>query len=765
MTLPHFAVALILGALPGVVSFDSVLGYPLHHRHHHAPSRSPQDPYYLTIQRRPQKTLPPPLPRTLHPAPALRASRAHGLRTPRPPPGDCPAGAPGANVTDSGAPCLRWVDVPPFLARSPPAGWAQLRGQRHNFCRSPDGAGRPWCFYGDARGKVDWGYCDCRRGPAFPILRLVGGSSVREGRVEVYHAGQWGTVCDDQWDDADAEVVCRQLGLSGIAKAWNQAYFGEGSGPVMLDEVRCTGNELSIEQCPKSSWGEHNCDHKEDAGVSCTPLTDGVIRLAGGKGSHEGRLEVYHRGQWGTVCNDGWTDLNTYVVCRQLGFKYGKQASANHFEESMGPIWLDGVSCSGKEASFLQCSQRPWGSHDCSHREDVGISCYPGGNGFRFSLGFPIRLMDGENKKEGRVEVFINGQWGTVCDDGWTDKDATVICRQLGYKGPARARSMAYFGEGEGPIHMDNVKCTGNERSLADCVRQNIGDHNCRHSEDAGVICDYLGKKASGNNSKESLSSVCGLRLLPRRQKRIIGGKNSLRGSWPWQVSLRLKSSHGDGRLLCGATLLSSCWVLTAAHCFKRYGNSTRNYVVRVGDYHTLVPEEFEEEIRVEQIVTHRLYRPHSNDYDIALVRLQGPEEQCARLSSHVLPACLPRWRERPQKRAHNCYVTGWGDTGPAYSRTLQQGAIPLLPKRFCEHRYKGRFTRRMLCAGNLHEHKRVDSCQGDSGGPLVCERLGERWVVYGVTSWGYGCGVKDSPGVYTEVSAFVPWIKRVTKL
>lgn len=165
MKLPHFAVALILGALPGVVSFDSVLGYPLHHRYHHAPSRGPQDPYYLATQRRPQKTPPPPpLPRVLHPPPALRASRAHGLRMTRPPPGDCPAGAPGANVTDSGAPCLRWADVPPFLALSPPAGWAQLRGQRHNFCRSPDGAGRPWCFYGDARGKVDWGYCDCRRG-------------------------------------------------------------------------------------------------------------------------------------------------------------------------------------------------------------------------------------------------------------------------------------------------------------------------------------------------------------------------------------------------------------------------------------------------------------------------------------------------------------------------------------------------------------------------------------------------------------------------
>lgn len=70
-----------------------------------------------------------------------------------------------------------------------------------------------------------------------------------------------------------------------------------------------------------------------------------------------------------------------------------------------------------------------------------------------------------------------------------------------------------------------------------------------------------------------------------------------------------------------------------------------------------------------------------------------------------------------------------------------------------------------MLCAGNIQEQKRVDSCQGDSGGPLMCERPGESWVVYGVTSWGYGCGVKDSPGVYTKVSSFVPWIKSVTKL
>ncbi|XP_040823181.1 neurotrypsin isoform X2 [Ochotona curzoniae] len=767
MTLARLVVALVLGSLPKVTSFEPVVRYPGHRL---PSSLNTKDSYVLPEAQQPLRTPPPLLvPRFSRPPRALPARRLHAPlqagHTPRPRPGGCPADQPWINVTDFGAPCLLWAEVPPFLERSPPTGWAQLRGQRHNFCRSLDSAGSPWCFYRDAHGKVDWGYCDCRQDAVLPVIRLVGGSSVHEGRVELYHAGQWGTVCDDQWDDADAEVVCRQLGLSGIAKAWNKAYFGEGSGPIMLDEVRCTGNELSIEQCPKRSWGEHNCGHKEDAGVSCTPLTDGIIRLAGGKSNQEGRLEVYYRAQWGTVCDDGWTELNTYVVCRQLGFKYGKQVSANHLEVSAGPIWLDDVSCSGKESSLLQCSRRQWGRHDCGHREDVAIACYPGSDGHRLALGFPIRLMDGENKKEGRVEVFIGGQWGTICDDGWTDKDATVICRQLGYKGPARARTMAYFGEGKGPIHVDNVKCTGNERSLADCIKQDIGKHNCRHSEDAGVICDYFSKKASSNSNIESVSSVCGIRLLHRRQKRIIGGKNSLRGGWPWQVSLRLKSSHGDGRLLCGATLLSSCWVLTAAHCFKRYGNSTRNYAVRVGDYHTLVPEEFEEEIGVQQIVIHREYKPHSSDYDIALVRLQGPQEQCVRFSSHVLPACLPFRRERPQKTASNCYITGWGDTGRAYSRTLQQAAIPLLPKRFCEERYKGRFTGRMLCAGNLQEHQRVDSCQGDSGGPLMCERPGQSWVVYGVTSWGHGCGAKDSPGVYTKVSAFVPWIKSVTQL
>lgn len=94
-----------------------------------------------------------------------------------------------------------------------------------------------------------------------------------------------------------------------------------------------------------------------------------------------------------------------------------------------------------------------------------------------------------------------------------------------------------------------------------------------------------------------------------------------------------------------------------------RFGTGPRSYAIRVGDHHTLVPEEFEEELGVQQIVVHPDYRLDGSDYDIALVRLRG-QEHCASLGSHVRPACLPLPRERPQRTASNCYITGWGDTG-----------------------------------------------------------------------------------------------------
>ena len=100
-------------------------------------------------------------------------------------------------------------------------------------------------------------------------VRLVGGANYSEGRVEVNYNGTWGTVCDDSWSIQDANVVCKQLGYSRATAAYSNAYFGTGSGLIYLDDVTCFGMESRLDQCLASQWGQHNCRHYEDAGVSC----------------------------------------------------------------------------------------------------------------------------------------------------------------------------------------------------------------------------------------------------------------------------------------------------------------------------------------------------------------------------------------------------------------------------------------------------------------------------------------------------------------
>jgi len=285
---------------------------------------------------------------------------------------------------------------------------------------------------------------------------------------------------------------------------------------------------------------------------------------------------------------------------------------------------------------------------------------------------------------------------------------------------------------------------------------------SCGFCDDSVVPTDYpvitdepITDKPITDVPTQSPGLQCGRSYA--QDARIINGKTAYKDEWPWQVSI-----YYNRNFLCGGSIISPEWILTAAHCVD--GFDYANYQIVLGDYNRDDVDGDEQVYRAQQAFHHPNWMlPSQLNNDVALIQLDRP----ARFDNHVQPICLPDSDEIPLIGT-KCYVTGWGQhvvakAGPP-AVILHQAVLPIVSNQECYNLNTANLgiqvTNKMICAGNGPEGTK-SGCHGDSGGPFVCQEDNGRWTLQGSVSWGSGfCDTSEAYSVFARTSQFKNWIE-----
>ncbi|KAM6255144.1 scavenger receptor cysteine-rich type 1 protein M130-like [Spheniscus humboldti] len=320
-------------------------------------------------------------------------------------------------------------------------------------------------------------------------FRLADNSSGCAGRVEAEAGGMWGSLCATSWDLPDAHVLCHHLGCGPAAAVPPGGSFGGGDGPLWPDAFGCGGSERHPGQCPTAVLGEPACPPGHAAAVNCSGIAE-PLRLVEGESRCDGRLEVSASpGAWARVQAGLWGAWDASVVCQQLGCGVLEKV---YTVPGSGTEGLQGLRSAGTEENLARGNVLGTAAALTGSPEEVAVVC----SGSR-----RVRLAGGPGRCAGRVEVYVNGTWGTVCQETWDLRDAAVVCRQLGCGMALAAPRSARFGPGTGPLWPDAGGCAGTEASLWDCPAS--AQRGCRHGGGAGAVCsEQLSLRLAGGSSR-----------------------------------------------------------------------------------------------------------------------------------------------------------------------------------------------------------------------------------------------------------------------